>query len=82
MTRAHTKGAHRPRSLDEVDVELEEALAAIRTRAQRLPRGRVIAVIERQDRVTVGHRVEVDQLTEADVEQVMTERPRRRGVRS
>lgn len=78
---AHTKRAHKYRDLDEVDVELEEALDAIRTRARRLSRGRVIAVIERQDRVTVAHRVEVDQLTDGDLERVMTEKPRKREVR-
>lgn len=79
MSAAHTKGAHKYRDLDAVDVELEEALDAIRTRALRLPRGRVIAVIEREDRVTVAHRVEVDRLTERDVELVMQEKPRPRG---
>jgi hypothetical protein len=81
MSAAHTKGAHKYRDLDAVDVELEQALDAIRARAQRLPRGRVIAVIERQDHVTVWHRVEVEQMTERDVERVMTEKPRKREAR-
>ena len=68
---------HKPRSLDEVDVELETAIERIRDRVARTERGRVIAVIEREDRVTVAHRVQVDGLTEGDIERTMQERPRR-----
>lgn len=78
MSALHAKDVHKIRSLDDVDIELEQALDAIRARVQRLARGRVIAVIERQDRVTVAHRVDVDQLTTRDVERLMTEPPRGR----
>jgi hypothetical protein len=38
--KAHTRGAHKPRSLDEVDVELEEALQDLRRYIDRCHTGR------------------------------------------
>lgn len=74
----------RAKSFDEVDVELEEALDRIRDRVERTEHGRVIAVIERQERVTTGHRVHVDGMLTRDMELIMAEKPRKgrkRGCR-
>ena len=67
----------RYRSLDAVDVELEEAVEGLRQYVSRCATGRVHLVVERLDRVTIAHALEADRLTTADIERVMKEPPRR-----
>lgn len=68
----------KPKSFEEIDLELEEAIERLRDRVRRLTRGRVIAVVERVGAVTVCYRVDVDPMTEGDVERLMQEKPRPR----
>lgn len=77
MSRAHTHGAHTYRDLDEVDVELEEAVKRLRDRVGKMADGRVIVVVERKRRVTIGHSVQVDGMLTEEIERVMTEKPRK-----
>ena len=65
----------KPRTLDDVDLELETCIERIRDRVERTERGRVIAVIERKERITIGHTVGVDALLGEDWVCVMTEKP-------
>ena len=65
----------KPHTLDEVDVELEQAIEAFRTCCQRVDHGRVHLVVERDRALTIGHRVDRDPLTTDDLERVMCERP-------
>jgi hypothetical protein len=62
---------HRPA----IDLELEVALADCHRAATRLSHGRVKLTIDRYDRATIGHILEVDALTEEDLARLMTERP-------
>ena len=65
----------RPRTLEEVDVELEQAIEAFRTCCNRVEHGRVHLVVERHRSVTVDHHVSRDLETTEDLERVMTTRP-------
>lgn len=47
----HTKATHRPRSLDDVDVELEEAIQRFRRLVERTEDGRVTVEVERKRQV-------------------------------
>jgi NCAIR mutase (PurE)-related protein len=64
-------------SFDEVDVELEEAVKRLRDRVGKMADGRVIVVVERKRRVTIGHSVQVDGMLTEEIERVMTEKPRK-----
>lgn len=68
------------RSLDEVDVELEEAIGRLRERTRRLKRGRITLEVHRFNGVTVEYRIREDCMTEQEIERVMQEPPKgRRG---
>ena len=79
---------HKPRSLDEADVDLElaiqEATDQVRRYCQRLPHGRVdLAMrVTRYNRVTIAceHKVTADSLTGEDIERIMAEKPTKREV--
>lgn len=75
MSLAHTNRAHKYRSLDEVDVELEEALRSLRSRVERTAKGRVTLTIERLGGMTVDYHVASDGMTSREVERVMREVP-------
>jgi hypothetical protein len=66
---------NKPRSLTEIDVDLENALAEMRRRCDRLEHGRVILVVDRHGSMTIGHRTSVEHLLAEDIERIMTERP-------
>lgn len=64
-------------SFDEVDVELEEAVKRLRDRVGKTSDGRVIVVVERKRRVTIGHSIHLDGMLTEEIERVMTEKPRK-----
>jgi diphthamide synthase (EF-2-diphthine--ammonia ligase) len=66
---------YRPHSLEEVDVELEEAIERLRDKVRHIRHGRVIVTVERFRAETVGYRVGVDPMTEDDMERLMREPP-------
>ncbi|MBN1319623.1 MAG: hypothetical protein JXA87_02175 [Thermoleophilia bacterium] len=69
-------GVNSRRDLTTIDVELERAKQALEKAASRVSHGRITVTVERYDRATIGHRLEVDQLTEDDLVRIMTEKPR------
>ena len=66
----------RPKSLEEVDVELEEAIERLRDRVRHVSHGRGIVVVERFRDETMGYRLEVDPMTEAEVQWLMQAKPK------
>lgn len=73
------KRPYRPRTLDEVDVGLEDAIDALRSYCRHVPHGRVFLEVERHRDVTFAHHLDRDALTRADVLGVMREMPHREG---
>ncbi len=71
----------RPRTIEEVDLELEEAIEQFRRACKRVRHGQgVVRVTKHQDLVIEKH-VALDDMTPIDIERLMTARPkRRRGV--
>jgi hypothetical protein len=70
-------GVNNRRGLTTIDVELERAKEALEKAANRVSHGRVTVTVERYDRATIGHRLEVDPLTEDDLARIMQEPPRK-----
>jgi len=71
----------RPKTLDEVDVDLEQAIEAFRTCCDHVDHGRVHLVVERHGNLTIAHRVDRDDTITEDIERVMTERPHKEAAR-
>lgn len=71
----------RPQTLDDVDVDLEEAIEAFRLCCDRVEHGRVHLTVERHKWLTIGHRVGRDPMTTQDLERVMTDRPHKEAAR-
>lgn len=72
----HPKAPH-PRSLDDVDAELEEAIQRFRSRIEHVAKGRVTLTVERLGRLTVDYHVDSDPMTTREVARVMQEVPRK-----
>ena len=72
------KGKSRPRALEEVDLELEEAIEQFRRACKRIRHGQVGVKVTKIGNLVVEKHVELDDMTPADVERLMTARPTRR----
>jgi len=64
-------------TLDDLDLDLEKAIADLRGYCSRLAHGRVILTVARHDGHTYGHELEVERLTTEDWERMMRELPRK-----
>lgn len=70
------KRPYKPIALEEVDVELEEAIDALRYYCQSQPHGRVFLEVERRHNVSFAYHLSRDAMTREDVLGVMREVPK------
>jgi hypothetical protein len=68
-------GQYKPRTLDEVDIDFENAVDELRRRKARFPYGRIHLVIEQIAGLTTYHHVEGEPHTTEDIERVMRGKP-------
>ncbi|MHB8867452.1 MAG: hypothetical protein ACYC6T_08095 [Thermoleophilia bacterium] len=58
----------------EYTLSLDAALADLRARCRRRKRGRIVCTVEIEEGVVVQHRCEETEMTERDLERVMSEK--------
>lgn len=75
----HRAVRSRPRTIDEVDLDLEDAIEAFRRAYKLVAHGQVGVRVVKHQGTAVGHSVSVDPMTPDDVLAVMTMKPRKEG---